>query len=85
MSNLQAKAIFDQAQAQRLNCRDWLIPHMIDNKPKAFTKDEYRMMAMQDLGVSKSAFDAGWIWAIEDTGRQDWYEPKPRGKSVAHN
>jgi hypothetical protein len=80
MSNLRAKAIFDEAQAQRLKCRDWLTPHMTDNKPKAFTKEEYRLMAMKELGVSKSAFDAGWIWAIEDMGRQDWYDPSPRRK-----
>jgi len=75
--------LYGIADEQRRRCRDWLIPHMTDNKPKAFTKDEYRAMAMQELGVSKSAFDMGWIWAIEDTGRQDWYDPKPRGKTIA--
>jgi len=41
-------------------------------KPKQ--SGEYRAMAMPELDVLKSAFDAGWIWAIEDTGRQDWYQ-----------
>ena len=77
----QRKELFEKAQEQRQKCRDWLIPHMTDNKSKAFTKDEYRTMAMKELGVSKSAFDFGWIWAIEDLGRQDWYEPKPRGRT----
>jgi hypothetical protein len=46
---------------------------------KAFTKDEYRQMATADLGAfSKAAFDYGWIAAIEDSGRQDWYEPLSR-------
>ena len=58
---------------------------MLDAKSKAFTKDEYRVMAMKELGVSKSAFDMGWIWAIEDSGRQDWYDPKPRGKAALKN
>jgi len=55
---------------------------MLDGKSKAFTKDEYRAMAVKELRVSKSAFDFAWIWAIKDTGRQDWYEPKPRGRSA---
>jgi hypothetical protein len=28
--------------------------------------------------VSKLSFDMGWIMAIEDTGRHDWYEPLRR-------
>jgi hypothetical protein len=30
---------------------------------------------MCELKVSKNAFDFGWTAAIEDSGRQDWYEP----------
>lgn len=37
-----------------------------------------RSAAMRELNVSKSAFDFGWMAAIEDTGRHDWYEPLRR-------
>jgi hypothetical protein len=33
---------------------------------------------MRELNVAKSAFDFGWMAAIEDTGRHDWYEPLRR-------
>jgi hypothetical protein len=55
--------------------RDWLMPFMQNNQPKFLTKDELRTAAMRELHVSKSAFDFGWMAAIEATGRQDWYEP----------
>ena len=74
--------LFQNAQLQRQKCRDWLLPHMRDGKPKVFTKEEYRAIVMKELGVSKSAFDFGWIWAIEDAGRQDWYDPKPRRRTT---
>jgi hypothetical protein len=68
-----------QAIAERERIRHWLLPHMANDKPKAFTKDEYRQLAAADLGTfSKAAFDHAWIAAIEDNGRQDWYEPLPR-------
>jgi hypothetical protein len=41
-------------------------------------KDELRSAAMRELKVSKSAFDFGWMTAIENTGRHDWYEPLRR-------
>jgi hypothetical protein len=56
-------------------CRDWLVPYMQNNQPKFLTKEELCVAAMCELNVSKSAFDFGWIAAIEDTGRHDWYEP----------
>jgi hypothetical protein len=59
-------------------CRDWLLPYMENNQPKFLTKDELRSAAMRELKVSKSAFDFGWMAAIEDTGRHDWYEPLRR-------
>lgn len=59
-------------------CRDWLRPYMQNNQPKFLTKDELRRTAMSELKVSKNAFDFGWIAAIEDTGRHDWYEPLRR-------
>jgi hypothetical protein len=33
---------------------------------------------MRELDVSKLSFDMGWIMAIEDAGRQDWYGPLRR-------
>jgi len=33
---------------------------------------------MRELDVSKLSFDMGWIMAIEDAGRHDWYEPLRR-------
>jgi hypothetical protein len=62
----------------------WLVPFMRDDKPKFLTKAELREAALRELGVSKSAFDSGWIEAIEQTGRHDWYEPlrrRPRSKN----
>jgi hypothetical protein len=51
---------------------------MQNNQPKSLTKDELRSAAMRELNVSKLSFDIAWIMAIEDTGRQDWYEPLRR-------
>jgi hypothetical protein len=58
--------------------RAWLLPYMQDGRPKFATKDELRAAAMRELNVSKNAFDFGWMAAIEDTGREDWYEPLRR-------
>ena len=51
---------------------------MKDNKPKLLTKAELRAAATRDLKVSKNSFDFAWILAIEETGRNDWYEPLHR-------
>src|SRR5437868_14121956 len=59
-------------------CRSWLLPFMQNNQPKFLTKAELRDAAMRELKVSKNAFDFGWMAAIEDTGRHDWYEPLRR-------
>ena len=68
------QALIDNAVAERERLREWLLPQMAEGKPKAFTKDEYRQLAAADLGsFSKAGFDHGWIAAIEDSGRQDWY------------
>jgi hypothetical protein len=73
--------MMDQALAERQRMRDWLLPHMKDGKPKAFTKDQYRLLAIAELRpVSKAAFNHAWISTIEDSGRQDWYAPKPGGQ-----
>jgi hypothetical protein len=77
--------MMDQAIAERRRVVDWLLPHMATGKAKAFTKEQYRQMASADLGpFSKAAFDHAWISAIEDSGRQDWYDPKPRHRIVRH-
>lgn len=73
------QTMMDKAITERQRIRDWLLPHMKGGKPKAFTKDHYRLLAGSELGpFSKAAFDDAWISAIEDSGRQDWYDPKPR-------
>ncbi|HEY3656070.1 MAG TPA: hypothetical protein VGL34_13980 [Steroidobacteraceae bacterium] len=68
----------ERADAERRRCRGWLLPFMQNNQPKFLTKDELRIAAMRELEVSKLSFDIGWIMAIEDTGRHDWYEPLRR-------
>jgi hypothetical protein len=60
---------------EKAACRDWLLPFMRDNQPKFLTKAELRDAAICELKVSKNSFDFGWIEAIEQTGRHDWYEP----------
>jgi hypothetical protein len=78
------QTLMDQAIAERERLRNWLLPHMANGKPKAFTKDQYRQLATADLGTfSKAAFDDAWIAAIEDSGRQDWYEPLPRRRMAS--
>lgn len=75
--------MMDNAVAERKRIRDWLLPHMKGGKPKAFTKEQYRLLAFSELGrFSKAAFDHAWVLAIEDTGRQDWYCPKSRRKDT---
>jgi hypothetical protein len=51
---------------------------MKNNQLKFLTKAELRAAAMRELNVSKNSFDFAWIDAIEETGRQDWYEPLRR-------
>lgn len=71
--------MMDKATAERRRVADWLLPHMAAGKAKAFTKEQYRQLASADLGTfSKAAFNHAWIAAIEDSGRQDWYDPRPR-------
>ena len=73
--------MLDKAMAEQERCRDWLLLHMAHGKPKAFTKEEYRRMAIVELGnVSKVTFDTAWVWAIEGAGRYDWYQPRPHRK-----
>lgn len=83
MTHPSRQAMMDKAIAERQRIRNWLLPHMKDGKPKAFTKDQYRLLAVSELGpCSKAAFGDAWISGIEDTGRQDWYDPKSRRKET---
>jgi hypothetical protein len=78
MSKTRSQKLSERADEERRRCRDWLLPFMRDNKPKFLTKAELREVAMRELKVSKNSFDFGWMSAIEDTGRHDWYEPLRR-------
>ena len=51
---------------------------MKDNQPKFLTKAELRGAAIRELNISKNSFNSAWIDAIEEAGRQDWYEPLRR-------
>jgi hypothetical protein len=76
------QALYDKAEEQRKLCRDWLISLMTKSRQKPATKEALQDEAIRRWGVSKKAFDAGWISAIESAGCQHWYEPrKPRGKN----
>jgi hypothetical protein len=78
MTKTRSQELSDRADDERRRCRDWLLPFMQTKQPKFLTKDELRSAAMRELHVSKLSFDMGWIMAIEDTGRHDWYEPLRR-------
>lgn len=78
MTKSRSQILSEKADGERRRCRDWLLPFMQNNRPKFLTKDELRRAAMRELNVSKLSFDMGWIMAIEDTGRHDWYEPLRR-------
>jgi hypothetical protein len=73
------KELWVKAEDERRRCQDWLLKFMRAGQPKLATKAELREVAMRELQISKSSFDAAWIGAIEATGRRDWYEPL-RGK-----
>ena len=78
MTKSRRQDLSEQFTEQCQRCRDWLLSFMQNNQPKFLTKDELRSVAMRELNVSKSAFDFGWMAAIEDSGRHDWYEPLRR-------
>lgn len=78
MLKTRSQQLSEKAGEERRRCRDWLLPFMQNNQPKFLTKDELRSVAMRELDVSKLSFDLGWIMAIEDSGRHDWYEPLRR-------
>jgi hypothetical protein len=78
MTKSRSQELSEQFTEQWQRCRDWLLPFMQNNQPKFLTKGELRSVAMCELDVSKLSFDLGWIMAIEETGRHDWYEPLRR-------
>lgn len=79
----ERQASIDKALKDRKRCRDWLMPHMALGSPKALTKEQYRQLALAELGpMAKASFNDAWIWAIEDSQRQDWYEPKRNRKET---
>jgi hypothetical protein len=78
MTSNRSRELSAKADDERRRCRDWLLKFMQGNQPKFLTKDELREAAMRELKVSKNSFDFGWMSAIEDTGRHDWYEPLRR-------
>ena len=79
MTKTRSQQLSEKADEERRRCRDWLLPFMQNNQPKFLTKDELRVAAMRELHVSKLSFDMGWIMAIQDNGRPDWYKPLRRG------
>jgi hypothetical protein len=78
LASSRSQELFEKADEERRRCRDWLLNFMQENHPKFLTKAELREAAMRDLKVSKNSFDFGWIEAIEQSGRHDWYEPLRR-------
>ena len=78
MTKTRQQELSEKFTEQWQRSRDWLVPFMQNNQPKFLTKGELRSAAMRELNVSKSAFDFGWMAAIEDTGRLDSYEPLRR-------
>src|SRR6266550_5385974 len=78
LGQLYPQELSETFAQQWQQCRDFLLPFMQNNQPKYLTKDELRVAAMRKFNVSKNAFDMGWMMAIENTGRHDWYEPLRR-------
>ena len=75
MPNTSRRELYEKADQDRCRVRDWLLSLMADGRPKSSTKDVFRTEAVRVLGVSKTAFNVGWIAAIEQSGRLDWCEP----------
>ena len=76
--------LWAKAASERRRCQQWLARFMRDGQPKTLTKAELREAALRELKISKNSFDAAWIGAIEDAGRQDWYEPLRRRRQERH-
>jgi hypothetical protein len=78
MAKSRNQELYEKAEDERQRCREWLLPFLRDSQPKFLTKAELRDAALRELKVSKNSFEYGWIEAIEQTGRYDWYEPLRR-------
>ncbi len=78
------RELWEKAEDERRRCQQWLMNFMRDGQPKMLTKVELREVAMRELKISKSSFDAAWIGAIEESGRQDWYQPLRRSQRTRH-
>ena len=74
----RAQLAYDKAHVERRLCRDWLVYLMHSSAEKTRSKVDLRKEAMERFKISQNSFDFGWIWAIEDTGNLNWYEPLPR-------
>lgn len=73
---MNKKQIAFQGAQQRTNqCREWLKQFMRSGAERIHTKDELIEMAKEEMSLSRMNFDHAWVWAIEELGRQDWYEP----------
>ena len=75
MTKNRSQEISQKAYEEQRQCREWLLQFMKTNQPKFLTKAELRGAAMRELNRSKNSFDSAWIDAIEEAGRQDWYQP----------
>ena len=78
------ETLYREAEAKRRECREWLKRYMVSGGPKPLTKHELFDLAKREIGISRAGFDEAWIWAIEDAGRQDWYEPTRRRRAPLH-
>ena len=59
-------------------CVDWLLARMRQAPVRTQTKASLRAEAIKTLGISRSAFAHGWIFAIERTGNHAWDRPLHR-------
>jgi hypothetical protein len=75
MTKSRSQEQSQKAHEEQRRCREWLLRYMKGNQPKFLTKAELRGAAIRELKTSKNSFDSAWIDAIEEAGRQDWYEP----------
>jgi hypothetical protein len=78
MTKTQSQDLSLQAHEEQRRCHDWLLRFMKNKYPKFFTKAELRATAMRELKFSNNSFHFAGIDAIEETGRNDWYEPLRR-------
>ena len=78
MTSSRGRELFERADEERRRCRDWLSKFHAGQTAKVFDESRAREAAMRDLKVSKKSFDSGWIEAIGQSGRHDWYKPLRR-------